>query len=59
MKINEKNDISGLNLQCYMCESSDHISVDCPTFHKISGNLRRYLGPTHGLSNNSDHEGNE
>ena len=36
-----------LKLQCYVCEGSDHISIDCPNFKKsFEGNIRTYFEKT-------------
>jgi hypothetical protein len=33
-----------LKLQCYICESHDHISIDCPDFKsRFEGNIKTYF----------------
>lgn len=33
------NDLSKLGISCYLCSKKTHISVDCPDFKDIEGNL--------------------
>lgn len=36
-------DYSMLKIKCYLCDKKkDHISIDCPSFRQISGNLKRH-----------------
>lgn len=36
-----------LKLQCYVCDSSDHISIDCPEFKaSFEGNIKTYFEKT-------------
>ena len=39
----EQRDYTCLRTTCYVCEQLGHISVDCPEFWKIEGNVQRNL----------------
>jgi hypothetical protein len=45
------NNYKYLKLQCYVCEGSDHISIDCPDFKTtFEGNIKTYFEKTRNQS---------
>lgn len=42
-EIVSQNDLSLLGVQCYVCQRTGHLSVDCSLFIGIKGNLKKLV----------------
>ena len=40
--LNQNNDYQYLKITCYVCNKIGHISINCPDFHKVEGNLKKF-----------------
>ena len=40
--INQNNNYKHLHITCYVCQKNNHISIQCPEFHLIEGNLKKF-----------------
>ena len=41
VSVQEEGDFSMLKMQCYVCNEENHISIHCPQFSRVQGNLQR------------------
>ena len=41
--INQDDDYQYLKLACYICQKPNHISIECPNFDRLRGNLDQFF----------------
>ena len=49
--IRERGDLSAIGISCYVCDQLGHMSLECPEYWRIEGNVKRHLRRLKSINN--------